>query len=228
MHRINQSLAKALKGKTIGDLNPVPWGLMSGNCLGWLIYAYYSRDPFILVSNIGGILVSFWLNLGASKLQYHAEIVDSTPNTTISIFTKQDMLLLIVLVLWMLVLVAVGWLGICTGIEKEVVGLLANINVLLFYAAPLQTMKRVITEKRSDSIHKSTMILNCVNAGFWGAYGIARNDIIIYGPNAIGFFLSLTQAALCCMFPTSSTEMWSEGVDDGPLLDDTVDHTEAE
>ena len=34
-----------------------------------------------------------------------------------------------------------------------------------FFALQLQTMKRVITEKRSDSIHKSTMILNCVNAG---------------------------------------------------------------
>mmetsp|Transcript_19466 Transcript_19466/g.48497 ORF Transcript_19466/g.48497 Transcript_19466/m.48497 type:complete len:127 (+) Transcript_19466:71-451(+) len=67
-----KSLAEALDRKSLGNLNPTPWGIMTGNCFGWLAYAYYSGDPFVLASNIPGIIVSFWLNAGASKLQYYA------------------------------------------------------------------------------------------------------------------------------------------------------------
>jgi len=162
---------------------------MTGNCFGWLAYAYYSNDPFVLVSNIPGLLVSFWLNAGASKLQYYADVEyvennddEAGDEVPINVFTAQDILILEVLGLWMSILVGVGWLGICEGNEKEIIGLLVNINLLFFYAAPLQTMQTVFHEKRSNSIHTPTMILNCTNAGkatravkgllilFWGLF----------------------------------------------------------
>mmetsp|Transcript_35561 Transcript_35561/g.36068 ORF Transcript_35561/g.36068 Transcript_35561/m.36068 type:complete len:277 (+) Transcript_35561:183-1013(+) len=231
-----RSLAQALKRKKLGDLNPTPWGIMTGNCFGWLAYAYYSRDPFVLVSNIPGLLVSFWLNAGASKLQYYANVENTDDDdddddeagdeVSINVFTAQDILMLEVLALWMAILVCVGWLGICEGNEKEIIGLLVNINLLFFYAAPLQTMKTVFSEKRSNSIHPPTMILNCTNAGFWGAYGMARSDIVIWGPNSIGMLLGLTQALLCCLFPKNSNQILLAGVDNRPLLDDHVDDSE--
>lgn len=206
---------------------------MTGNCFGWLAYAYYSNDPFVLVSNIPGLLVSFWLNAGASKLQYYADVEyvennddEAGDEVPINVFTAQDILILEVLGLWMSILVGVGWLGICEGNEKEIIGLLVNINLLFFYAAPLQTMQTVFHEKRSNSIHTPTMILNCSNAGFWGAYGMARNDIVIWGPNSIGMILGLIQAVLCCMFPKSSNQILPIGVDDRPLLDDSDDDPE--
>lgn len=200
---------------------------MTGNCFGWLAYAYYSGDPFVLASNIPGILVSFWLNAGASKLQYYAEVDSRNLLNSESesdrkrgiIFTSQDKLMLGVLSTWLAILVCVGWLGIANGYEKEIVGILVNINLLFFYGAPLQTIKTVLQEKSSESIHTPTMILNCVNAGFWGAYGIAINNIVIYGPNGIGFFLGLCQAFLCCMYPKNSSDVSSsDAVDPTPLL----------
>ena len=235
---------------------------MTGNCFGWLAYAYYTKNPFVLASNIPGLLVSVWLNAGASKLQYYAQIDDnnidsdindednsnnnnnnnnyeaaqvqssslsdeeSSQSTTINVFTSQDILLLEVLSLWMIILVGVGWLGICKGKEKEVVGLLVNINLLFFYAAPLQTMSTVVKKKGSDSIHTLTMILNCLNAGFWGIYGLAINDIVIYGPNSIGLLLGIIQAILCCIYPKISTNQIvssTTGVDNRPLLDNVYD-----
>lgn len=208
-----KSLATALERRSLGALNPTPWGIMTGNCFGWIAYAYYSSDPFVLASNIPGLLVSFWLNAGASKLQYYAEVESRNESNTGSeeqdsrkkgiVFTPQDKLMLGVLSLWMTILVGVGWLGlgVVNGREKEIVGIFVNINLLFFYGAPLQTMKTVLVEKRSDSIHTPTMILNCTNAAFWGAYGIAINNIVIYGPNGIGMLLGLGQAALCCLFP---------------------------
>jgi len=202
---------------------------MTGNCFGWLAYAYYSRDPFILASNIPGIIVSFWLNSGASKLQYYNEVKsrdesnDSSNNSTkrATVFTSQDKLMLGVLSLWISILVCVGWLGVGTGHEKEIIGILVNINLLFFYAAPLQTIQTVFVEKRSDTIHAPTMILNCANAGFWGAYGIATNNPVIYGPNGIGLFLGISQAALCYVYPKNSNQP-SIDADYTPLLNSSV------
>lgn len=211
---------------------------MTGNCFGWLAYAYYSGDPFVLASNIPGILVSFWLNSGASKLQYYTEVDSRNSSNGESennekrglILTPQDKLMLGVLSTWLAILVCVGWLGIANGHEKEIVGILVNINLLFFYGAPLQTIKTVLLEKSSESIHTPTMILNCVNAGFWGAYGIAINNIVIYGPNGLGFLLGLSQAFLCCMFPKKSNDVSSsDAVDPTPLLQSSGDsETEAE
>ena len=73
-----------MKQKSLGDLNPKPWAVISGNCFGWLAYAYYTKNPFVLASNIPGLLVSFWLNAGASKLQYYAQIDDNNIDSDIN------------------------------------------------------------------------------------------------------------------------------------------------
>lgn len=63
-------LRRALVAGSLKSLNPFPWPFMTGNCLGWVVYAYYSSDPFVLAANVPGLLVSLWLNMGAAKLQY--------------------------------------------------------------------------------------------------------------------------------------------------------------
>jgi len=63
-------LRKALLRGSFAELNPFPWTVMTGNCLGWCIYAYYKHDPFVLASNLPGLVLSIWLNCGAAKLQY--------------------------------------------------------------------------------------------------------------------------------------------------------------
>jgi solute carrier family 50 (sugar transporter) len=231
-------LRGALEEGRLGHLNPAPWAVMSGNCFGWLTYAYYARDPFILASNIPGMLVSVWLNTGASKLQYYSEYQLSDEITALSddgnqasptaarrrrkgrlVLTPQDLLWLQILSLWIVILVCVGWLRLVKGHEKETVGILVNINLLFFYGAPLQTIWLVTREKNSDSLHVPTMVLSCANAGFWMMYGIARLDIVVYGPNGIGLLLGLVQALLCCVYPKSTSA--SLNVDTTRLLDET-------
>ena len=57
-------------GSSLGDLNPTPWAVMTGNCAGWIAYSYLTKDLFVLFANVPGLLVSMWLNFGAIKLQY--------------------------------------------------------------------------------------------------------------------------------------------------------------
>jgi len=67
-------LNHALREKNLGNLNTTPWAVMTGNCLGWCAYSYYTADPFVLASNLPGLILSLWLNIGACKLQYLGQI----------------------------------------------------------------------------------------------------------------------------------------------------------
>lgn len=187
---------------------------------GWIAYAYYVRDPYILASNIPGILVSIWLNVGASKLQY-AEAREAvnrgdSPNVNHDfVLVPQEVMLLRILFLWIVILMSVGWLGVTQGHQVSTIGVLVNINLLFFYGAPLQTIKTVIAVGTSESIHRPMMRMNWLNTSFWILYGyVARHDVVIYGPNAVGLLFGIIQGVLCCIYPCSAVV----DVDTNPLL----------
>ena len=152
--------------------------------------------------------MSAWLNLGAAKLQYfgvrEASIAEgNTANETRRfILVPQEALLLRILCLWVFVLVCVGWFGLTIGHQTTTIGILVNINLLFFYGAPLQTIMKVVSEGSSESIHRPMMRMNWVNTSFWVLYGlVAKNDPVIYGPNAIGLLFGILQGILCCIYP---------------------------
>eukprot|EP00536_Pseudo-nitzschia_multiseries_P006224 jgi/Psemu1/255208/estExt_Genewise1Plus.C_1300010 len=203
-----RDLNKALRRGSLGSLNTIPWAVMTGNCLGWCAYAYYTSDPFVLASNLPGLVLSLWLNIGACKLREGPFAVA----VTITVAGAQDVVLLRIVSAWAVVLVGVGWTG---GLfpfprtsghfaPQTVVGILVNINLVFFYGAPLQTVKTVLETGTSDTIHTPTVTMNVINAMFWMSYGFARNDAIIYGPNGVGFLLGIAQCALCCVYPKRS------------------------
>jgi len=61
--------AQIAKGR-LGNLNPTPWAFMTGNCLGWVAYSFLRSDPYVLVGNGPGLILSIWLNMNACKLLY--------------------------------------------------------------------------------------------------------------------------------------------------------------
>ena len=50
-----KSLNHALTTGSLGNLNPKPWSVMTGNCLGWCAYAFYTDDPFVLAGTYRSI-----------------------------------------------------------------------------------------------------------------------------------------------------------------------------
>ena len=65
-------------GQGLGDLNPTPWALMLGNCLGWTSYGILVSNWFIFWANYPGFLIACWLNLGAVKLMYASHHKEAT------------------------------------------------------------------------------------------------------------------------------------------------------
>mmetsp|Transcript_9413 Transcript_9413/g.19526 ORF Transcript_9413/g.19526 Transcript_9413/m.19526 type:complete len:283 (+) Transcript_9413:56-904(+) len=239
IHDLNQALARG----SLGSLNTTPWAVMTGNCLGWCAYSYCTNDPFVLASNLPGLILSLWLNIGACKLQYLGQIRniqsfqdcqdDEEPETAHRkpIFVQrlstapQDEILFGILGLWAVVLTSVRWMNSLMEQQlynvwepQSVIGLLVNINLVFFYGAPLQTMKLVLETRSSDSIHTPTVSRNVVNAIFWMSYGLAREDPIIYGPNGVGLLLGLAQVALCAVYPKQSSR-----TPESTAVEETVD-----
>ena len=181
---------------------------MTGNCLGWCAYAYYTGDPFVLASNLPGFVLSLWLNSGAAKLQFLEKW--QQPGTTKEelIVVPQERNLLVCMILWSIVLVYVGWLGpnLLFGIAPSLlVGVVVNINLVFFYAAPLESIQRVLSTRTSDSIHLPTQIMTCTNTTFWSLYALAIQDPIILIPNVMGLVLGILQGILRWIYPQSTT-----------------------
>mmetsp|Transcript_10015 Transcript_10015/g.18207 ORF Transcript_10015/g.18207 Transcript_10015/m.18207 type:complete len:126 (-) Transcript_10015:531-908(-) len=65
-----RDLTECIAYGSFGALNPVPCAIMTGNCFGWVVYAYMKQDPYLLASNLPGFLISLWLHVGAANLQY--------------------------------------------------------------------------------------------------------------------------------------------------------------
>lgn len=241
----------ALVAGSLGNLNSYVFAAMTGNTLGWIIYGYFLRDPFLVASNLPGFILSIWLNCGAAKLQYveireqqKTTIVErhqvmqrwdadrATTNTVDSDsnvrrrtqqpapedaallltndefhdeglleMTPQETLLLRVLVFWAVILIYTSWLYPHNYDPASLVGIVVNINLIVFYAAPLKTIQTVISERNSASIHYETMVMNWINTSFWIGYGIARRDLVIILPNGTGLLLGIAQGILCLLYP---------------------------
>jgi uncharacterized protein with PQ loop repeat len=184
---------------------------------------------------VPGLILSIWLNTGASKLQYLAisesrkrrennQIVwdaarpiedsltddhevlltDAELNDEEDIFVMvpQERALLRVLILWTVVIVYVGWFS--NYNPAHIVGFIVNLNLVVLYGAPLQTMHTVISTKNSASIHTPTMIMNWLNTSFWISYGVARRDAVIIVPNFLGLVLGLVQGVLKFLYPSDT------------------------
>lgn len=213
-----------LKGK-LGGLNPTPWAIQTGNCLGWCVYAYYTHDAYLLASNLPGLLVSLWLNMGAVKLQFlreHQEEMtapnyfdytgdegsDDSAENNAKVILPQETLLLCVLAGWSWILIWVGWISPQT--TSTVIGLMVNVNLIFFFGAPLQALAQVVKSGSSDCIHIPSMIMTVINTVFWLAYGFARRDPVIVVPNALGLMLGLCQVLLCLVYPADQTDLDEE------------------
>lgn len=225
-----RDLRQALIRGSLGPLNPFPWAMMTGNCLGWVVYGYYTSDPFVVAANIPGLVLSLWLNMGAAKLQYleiseskkkqtnshasrehwdaspeteeHSEMPDMSYNEDMEdalVMVPQERVLLRVLVAWLAVIVWVGWFS--SYDAANTVGLVVNVNLVFFYGAPLKTIRTVMADKDSSSIHLETMGMTFINTSFWIAYGLARHDFVIVLPNAAGLSLGLAQGLLSFIYP---------------------------
>jgi solute carrier family 50 protein (sugar transporter) len=147
---------------SLGDMNPLPFPVVLANCVSWIIYSILIEDYFLFFSNAPGTMVGLYFTLVAYGLSpYKSKMRDALEAWLMS-FTFA----LLALTLY------VGIVAMDKSVEhkKTVVGLFANFVLLIYYAAPLTTVKQVIVTRNSRSLYLPLAVANTVNGG-GKAYG---------------------------------------------------------
>ena len=186
-------MLRCKRAGTLGDMNPLPFPVIWANCVGWILYSVLIRDYFLFFSNAPGAMVGMYFTLVAYGLsQYKSKTRDS-----LEVLLMSMMFALLSLTLY------VGIVAMDESIEfkKTVVGLFANAVLLIYYAAPLSTLKEVIATRSSRSLYFPLSIANTVNGTAWCVYGLALNDPYLVAPNGVGAFLGAVQRVLIFSFP---------------------------
>ncbi|KAL7476625.1 hypothetical protein ACHAW6_002474 [Cyclotella cf. meneghiniana] len=126
-------------------------------------------------------------------------------------FTSHELKVLCMVVIWILILSVTSLASASKDKMENVVGIAVNINLALFYGAPLSTISTVFRTKSSSSIHFWTMTMNTSNAFFWCVYAFAVLDYYILIPNGIGLTFGIVQVLLYSIFPHNVVDVTVDG-----------------
>lgn len=148
-------------------------------------------------------------------------------STSLPSFTSHEKWVIRVVIIWVITLSIVCFVPMSGEKQANIIGFIVNINLVVFYGAPLSTILKVVSERNSASIHRRTMIMSLFNSFFWLAYGVALMDIVIFLPNACGFILGVVQLLLCVVFSNevdvhiydASVEQHLVGEVEAPIID---------
>ena len=129
---------------SLGDMNPLPFPVVLANCISWIIYSILIEDYFLFFSNAPGAMVGMYFTLVA----YGLSAYKSKTRDALEAWLMCMMFGLLALTLY------VGIVAMAEDVEhkKTVVGLFANLVLLVYYAAPLTTLKEVILTRNSRSL----------------------------------------------------------------------------
>eukprot|EP00977_Amphora_coffeiformis_P009096 scaffold2069_cov187-Amphora_coffeaeformis.AAC.13 len=144
-------------------------------------------------------------SIGAAATASLAELpLACSDNETVNkeYFVPQEVAFFRIAALWMTICVCTGWFVTDTVTVTCFVGLCVNLNLVVFYASPLQTVQTVVAVGDAGLIHRPTMMLNFVNAFFWFLYGVSHYDRVIFFPNGVGSLLGVAQMVLCAWYPS--------------------------
>eukprot|EP00980_Cylindrotheca_fusiformis_P017532 scaffold5498_cov86-Cylindrotheca_fusiformis.AAC.6 len=139
-------------------------------------------------------------NADWSKIVWDVTSQEMTPAPT-----RHETLVLALAIVWTIagsiVALARDELILSKEAAQLIVGVLTNMILIFFYAAPLSSIQTVLQDRNTVSLHVPTMMLNTLNSTFWMVYGLAVGDYFIILPNGLGASLGAFQIVLCLIFP---------------------------
>eukprot|EP00980_Cylindrotheca_fusiformis_P017531 scaffold5498_cov86-Cylindrotheca_fusiformis.AAC.5 len=139
-------------------------------------------------------------NADWSKIVWDVTSQEMTPAPT-----RHETLVLALTIVWTIagsiVALAMDELILSKEAVQLIVGVLTNMILVFFYAAPLSSIKTVLRDRNTVSLHVPTMMLNTLNSSFWMVYGLGVGDYFIILPNGLGACLGAFQVVLCLIFP---------------------------
>jgi solute carrier family 50 (sugar transporter) len=171
--------AEITKTKTCGLLSPLPFISLFTNSFVWSLYGMMKMDGTVFIPNSCGVIASLYCILAFHK---HA-------------VTKPNKLYIAALVTSSLALC------LATAGKCPLIGVLGCFLSVLLSGSPLAVMKTVVQEKSTTALPFTTSFVIWLNSISWLLYGVlVAHDILIYGPNILGFLLASVQMSLFAIY----------------------------
>ena len=178
----------------LGEVNPIPYSTIFGNCVGGCIYAVVHQNQWVWWSNFPGVLIGFHLC---------CESVMICGQTDKDISVRNN--LLRNLNFWVAFWLLTGWAlaYVCTpAISANVIGFVSSAVCVTLYASPLTTVFKVLREWDASSIYMPMCLIATTCTLLWTVYGLAIGDGFVWGPNLAGLCLSMIQLMLVTLLPS--------------------------
>jgi solute carrier family 50 protein (sugar transporter) len=163
------------KNRSSGDLSPLPFISLFTNSFIWSLYGFLMMDPTVLIPNGCGVFSSLYCILA-----FHKNAIIKPKK----LYVGSLIILLTALLL---------------AISNKVrfIGILGCVLSVLLSASPLAVMQTVIRDKSTAALPFVTSFVIWLNSISWLLYGVlVAHDILIYGPNILGFLLASIQMTL--------------------------------
>jgi solute carrier family 50 protein (sugar transporter) len=168
------------------QLSLLPFISLLLNCIIWTQYGILKEDNTIIVPNAIGIFTGiFCTTVYLSK--------SHSPKSQAPL------------------ILGAAVIGLCCSVayfygDIQSLGLMGCALAVCVMGSPLATLKNVIVTKSTASIPFTTSFFMWLNSLSWMSYGLLiSNDIMVYGPNAVGFILATVQLLLFVVYGFSVT-----------------------
>jgi len=163
----------------VGQLSPLPFVSLLTNCIIWSFYGLLRKDSTVLVPNAIGIVSGLGCVLAYQK---HA------PSFPTTLYAGASLIVLV-----STLLASMG--------NYNLIGSIGCGLAVIVMGSPLATLKTVIQSRSTAALPFPTSFMGFCNSLSWSAYGLlVANDVMIYGPNLVGLFLSSIQMLLFAVF----------------------------
>ncbi|OEU11762.1 hypothetical protein FRACYDRAFT_191872 [Fragilariopsis cylindrus CCMP1102] len=184
---------KISNNSNLDGLNPIPIAIMPCVAISWFIYGLVTSDPYIIIGNGVGSVLSIAYLIGILPLMNNSNNNNTVNSNNKQLFWTQMTVLtssITTLGLWSIL----GFLtsdtlsksAVANGaVLGEALGIYASIFFIILCSSPLSTISKVIKTKNSSSILGQLTIAQCINTTLWSIYGLAVKDRFVYGPNII-------------------------------------------
>ena len=184
--------------------------MVLANCIGWIIYSLYIDDYFLFFANAPGAMVGVYFTLvGYGLSPYGSALRDQIERSGLWPLCSRCFALTLY----------VGLIAADASLDHKrfTMGIFCNVVLLVYYAAPLSTIKEVLVQRDSSSLYSNPRVRKHSQRRR-GSSTASRSTILLFAPNGVGAVLGGVQLALIARFPTkerasSAPSAWGSQVD---------------
>ena len=179
----------------LGEVNPIPFSTIFGNCVGGCIYAAVHQNQWVWWANFPGVIIGLHLCCESVMICGHHKKDAVVRNSLVRN-----------IMFWVAFWTLMGWAlaFTCTpAVGATLIGIVSSVVCVMVYASPLTTVAKVLREWDASSIYPPMCFIATVCTLLWTIYGLAVNDGYVWVPNGVGLFFSTVQLMLVTLLPSN-------------------------